>query len=197
MKKLSLEKLKSQFQKAKSKLSKVFKISVPALFIILIIALIVWLLLKRLPGILNPKNNPSPSPINQAQQSPIPQTPQSTSSAATKSASRKGCCTSLSGEPIPYPPIHDCLGEFSTSLTNLDQIVKTVKEQTGLVLGRITTETEFNGYISSNTVNDTVKYTVYLYQADAINNDYTPPYRYKATTCTPELKEKMQKVLNP
>ena len=198
MRKFSKELAKERLKKATENLDKVFKVLPPILLAVLIAALIFWLI-KNPGSPFNRKPQPSPQPSPQTifYESPSPQPPQSTPSAATKSASKKGCCTNLSGKPIPYPPTQDCLGQFSTGLTNLDQIVKSVKEQTGLVLGGITNETEFNGYVTSSTVNNSLKYTVHLYQTDALNNEYTPPYRYKATSCTPELKEKLEKVLNP
>lgn len=169
----------------------------------LLVAVIVGFILFMLFKIFSKKPNipkAVPTPTNQQQESP-PATPgakPATSSAREEDSSKK-CCTTLSGEQIGPPSKTECTDhEFGTSIRDLSDILKAVNKATGLVLVGDGTSREFNGYVSSGIGKENLsKYSIYLYQTDALNYEYDPPYRYKATPCTNELKEKLEKALNP
>ena len=162
------------------------------IFTLLPIVILILILLKLVPGTgTNPSTSPSPEVEGQSQPSGEPgKSDDSGEKEDGKKTSDKKCCTDpTAGEQIGYPGSVECVQYgFDKTVDNLEAFLAEA-DKNGLKLVGIPGQTEFNGYVSS--VMGLDKYAVYLYSQDALNYEYDPPYRYKATECTEELKQKL------
>ena len=165
---------------------------------VVFVAIILFMIFK----VINKKPNvpavPPPAPSEQ------PQPPPATSGArpATPSASEKSnkkCCKTLSGEDVDKPSASECTDKyFGSNINSIEELAAVVKGATGLVLEGDGLTREINGYVSTAIgLGNQKRYVIHLYDQDALNYDYDPPYRYKSTPCIDGLKEKINKALNP
>lgn len=132
--------------------------------------------------IINNQNRPSPTA------SPLPT--QSPKTLPSK------CCFSSTGQEIPMPKEENCqVFEIErSSKLDLDSLAQTIENETGLILVKRGDGGELNGYLVARTIGNVYKYEIHFYQSDAINYEYNPPYTYKSTKCTPEVKEKLSQI---
>lgn len=203
MNKLSFEKFNEQIERFKSKLKKYSKILIACLSVAAFIGLLVWLFLRQP----HPSKRSVPSfETNKPQEQQSQKPKESTSTPPAKSASpsaqtstSKKCCTNAkSGQHVDRPPYALCIEyEFGKTMNNVNRIIDSLGG-TGLTLQGANGKHEFNGFISSITGQASLsKYAIYLYSENTLNHEFEPPYLYKTTPCTDELKDKITKVLDP
>lgn len=204
MKRISFEQINIRFRNTKEKVLKFLSSSFKVLTALLIAALVTfilwWLINRVIPRI--GKEEPTPTPVASPTPRPEPIGPvESTESAQDKARLVPGnsqCCWNmLSGVWVGKPPSVECMEyEFGKSMRDMDRMLLALKDA-GVVLFGTGGQREFNGFVSSRIGRESLSnYMIYVYSDNTINYEYDPPYVYRSTACTNELKAKIREKLD-